>query len=146
MKKKSLFVPTSLAQKNLFDKLYSYTFLDRFATYPWKKQLLCVLTSGMQCTKGPIFRAAINICSALPENPLHDVELHIFYVMTTTTTCSCTHRSSWVIIKGGPPPFRWKKRGPLHPFAQSLIRNKKSWKKIEKNCVKTHNASKTALN
>jgi hypothetical protein len=27
-----------LKQKNLFHKLYSYTLLDRFATYPCKKQ------------------------------------------------------------------------------------------------------------
>jgi hypothetical protein len=31
------FVPTTLEQKNLLHKLYSYTFLDRFATYPCKK-------------------------------------------------------------------------------------------------------------
>jgi hypothetical protein len=37
---KKVFVPTSLEQKNLLDKLYSYTFLDRFATYPCKKFFL----------------------------------------------------------------------------------------------------------
>jgi hypothetical protein len=37
--KENPFVPTKLEQKNLLDKLYSCTFLDRFATYPCKKHL-----------------------------------------------------------------------------------------------------------
>jgi hypothetical protein len=35
---KKVFVPTLLEQKNLLDKLYSYTFLDRLASYPCKKK------------------------------------------------------------------------------------------------------------